>query len=62
MNSSVMLESETSVMSSSCFAMRVRSKSKGPLKLLRLTENPAASVSNSVAPLGDCTTGDELSR
>src|ERR1700749_159857 len=75
MNSSVTLLSDTSVMSSSCFEMSERSKSKGPLKLERLTENPASasasvpasdrlrfSPSNSADGLRDGATGDQFSR
>src|SRR6185312_658178 len=66
MNSSVTLLSDTSVMSSSCFPMSESRRSKGPLKLLRLTEKPetAASLSASAtttAALGRCATGYQLS-
>src|SRR6185312_1362568 len=65
MNSSVTLLSDTSVMSSSCLPMSDRSRSNGPLKLLRLTENPCASISGSatvIAALGRSATSYQLSR
>src|SRR4051794_23572555 len=70
MNSSVMRDSETSVMSSSCLAMRVSSRSNGPAKLPSETENPDASAfgsasaraSASATGLGGRATGDQFSR
>src|SRR6186713_1105249 len=61
MNSSVIALSETSVMSSSCLAMSESSRSNGPLKLLRLTRNPA-SLSSSATGSGGSATIDQLSR
>ena len=71
MNYSVTVLSETSVMSSSRFEISERSRSNGPLKLLKLSEKPtgadAASVaspamtSSALATLGDGATDDQLS-
>src|SRR6187402_3544089 len=62
MNSPVTALSETSVMSSSCFAISDSSRSNGPSKLPRETENPAlSSCAESTTRLGDCATGDQLS-
>src|SRR6218665_1101660 len=67
MNSSVTRESATSVMSSSCLVMRLRSKSNGPTKYEKATKTPdsqpgsgeaslhpgcGSSVKTSPAPLG----------
>src|SRR6186713_2409636 len=71
MNSSVTFDSETSVMSSSCFEMRVRSRSNGPSNTLSETRKPDAAASASWIPdgdpvpdesSGDGATGDQLPR
>src|SRR6185312_12544997 len=65
MNSSVTRLNEISVMSSSCLPMSESRRSNGPLKLLRLTENPEVSASPSatvIAALGRRATGYQLSR
>src|ERR671913_2090225 len=72
MNSSVTAESETSVMSSSCFAMSESSRSNGPSKLVRATRKPAADASAPPSPVrrsseagsasGDRATEDQLPR
>src|SRR4051812_39433659 len=59
MNSVVMTERATSVMSRSCLAMRERRRSKGPSKLLRLTRKPGSCSTTSCS--GSCATGDQLS-
>src|SRR5215207_1476345 len=52
MNSSVTAESDTSVMSSSCFAMSERSRSNGPSKFVRATRNPASDASTAPSSTG----------
>src|SRR5690606_13885399 len=76
MNSVVTVLSDTSVMSSSCLEIRESSRSNGPSKLPRVTENVTASGtagavssaddaawvgSAAVTALGDCATDDQLS-
>src|SRR6188768_1728254 len=68
MNSPVTIESETSVMSSSCLPIRVSSRSNGPSKFSSRTENVAFSTAPSTASppaessaLGDGATVDQLS-
>src|SRR6187397_266193 len=63
MNSSVTFDSETSVMSSSCFEMRVSSRSNGPSNTLSETRNPDSVVEPvETSSSGDGATGDQLPR
>src|SRR5918994_6273515 len=52
MNSSVTAESETSVMSSSCFAMSESSRSNGPSKFVSATRKPGADASATPSSAG----------
>src|SRR5664279_3371274 len=62
MNSSVILDSETSVMSSSCLVISESNRSNGPVKLLSETAKPGAGDWASSRSLGGGATGDQLSR